>query len=482
MRLGSALFTFWCLSLFATHVVAQASDTVLHHLTSSGDSSLSHLQRVSTAYADRVQAKAASVNAAITKKETEYINKLSNLEARILAKLQKLNPTAKLAALSPSPYDAWLSRVGGVNVPAPTNYVPSLDTMKTSLSFLNSNTSQLTQLQGNLNQSALIDQYIQQRRQELGNLLNQYTNLPPSITNTFNQYKEEAYYYRAQIQAYKDELKDPDKMIATAQQVLNRVPAYQQFLSRNSFLAGLFAAPPGGGGTAPGVLPLNLGNLQTRSQVQGFIQQQLAPGGQAATQAAQQQMQVAQGQLNSLQNQITKYGSGGGGSDMDLPPGFQPNTQKTKTFLKRLEYGANVQFAQSTYSFPATANVALSLGYKINDKSTIGVGLAYLAGMGTGWDHIQFSNQGIGFRSSMDWKIKKTYYVVGGVEENYMTQFSNIAVLRNVAWQKSALIGLERKYKINSKLQGNVQILFDALYKQEIPQGQMIKFRFGYNF
>jgi hypothetical protein len=247
-------------------------------------------------------------------------------------------------------------------------------------------------------------------------------------------------------------------------------------------LAGLFAAPPGGGGTAPGSLPLNLGNLQTRSQVQGFIQQQLAPGGQAATQAAQQQMQVAQGQLNSLQNQITKFGSGGGGSDMDLPPGFQPNTQKTKTFLKRLEYGANVQFAQSTYSFPATANVALSLGYKINDKSTIGVGLAYLAGMGTGWDHIQFSSQGIGFRSSMDWKIKKTYYVIGGFEENYMTQFSSIAFLRNFAWQKSALFGLERKYKINSKLQGNVQILFDALYKQEIPQGQMIKFRVGYNF
>jgi hypothetical protein len=82
----------------------------------------------------------------------------------------------------------------------------------------------------------------------------------------------------------------------------------------------------------------------------------------------------------------------------------------------------------------------------------------------------------------MDWRIKKSYYVMGGYEENYMTQFSSIAALRSVAWQRSALIGLERKYKISSKLQGNIQLLFDALYRQEIPQRQMIKIRVGYNF
>jgi hypothetical protein len=192
-------------------------------------------------------------------------------------------------------------------------------------------------------------------------------------------------------------------------------------------------------------------------------------------------MQLAQSKLNSLKQQLAQYGSSGAG--MDLPAGFQPNGQKTKTFLKRIEYGVNVQFAQSSYAFPATANLGLTLGYKINDKSTIGVGGSYMAGMGTGWGDIAFSNQGVGLRSYMDWKIKKSYYVTGGYEENYMTQFSSIAELRNVsAWQKSALIGLERKYKISSKLTGNVQVLFDALYRQEIPQGQAIKCRVGYTF
>jgi hypothetical protein len=252
-------------------------------------------------------------------------------------------------------------------------------------------------------------------------------------------------------------------------------------MSRNSFLASLFAAPPGGSGA--GALPVNLGNLQTRSQVQSLIQQQISVGGPSAQAAVQQQMQAAQGQLQSLQQQASRFTAAGSTSDMDLPPGFQPNTQKTKTFLKRLEYGANVQFARAAYDFPATANLGLTLGYKINDKSTIGAGLAYAAGMGTDWSHIQFSNQSIGLRSYMDWKIKKSYYVIGGYEENYMTSFSSIADLRNrSAWQPSALIGLERKYKISSKLQGNVQLLYDALYAREVPRGQAIKIRVGYNF
>jgi hypothetical protein len=192
-------------------------------------------------------------------------------------------------------------------------------------------------------------------------------------------------------------------------------------------------------------------------------------------------MQLAQSKLNSLKQQLAQFGSSGAG--MDLPSGFQPNTQKTKTFLKRLEYGVNVQFAQSYYAFPATANLALTLGYKINDKSTIGVGGSYMAGMGSGWGDIRFSSQGVGLRSFMDWKLYKSYYITGGYEENYMTQFSSIAELQNrSAWQASALIGLERKYKISAKLTGTVQLLFDAFYKEEIPQGQMVKFRVGYTF
>jgi hypothetical protein len=237
-------------------------------------------------------------------------------------------------------------------------------------------------------------------------------------------------------------------------------------------LASLFQLPAGyGSGSA------STQGLQTQSQIQQLLQSQVGGGGGAQ---AQQQLQAAQSQVTSMQNAVSKFGSGG--QDLNMP-NFQPNTQKTKTFWHRLQYGANIQFQKTSLNFPTTGDLGLSVAYKLNDKGSIGVGASYNIGLGTGWNDIQFSNQGVGLRSFMDWKIKKTYYVTGGYELNYMSAFSEISQLQNrSAWQPSLLLGLEKKYKISSKLQGNLQILFDALYKQEIPQGQMIKFRVGYNF
>jgi hypothetical protein len=266
-------------------------------------------------------------------------------------------------------------------------------------------------------------------------------------------------------------LNDPEKLEREAVTILSKVPAYEDFLAKNSLLASLFQLPAGYGSGA------SLQGLQTQNQVQQLLQQQVGGAGASAIQG---QLQAAQSQVTSMQNAVGKFGAGG--QDLDMPD-FKPNTRKTRTFLKRIEYGANVQFARSAYDFPATGNLGLSLGYKINDKSTAGIGLAYSLGLGTGWNNVAFSSQGLGLRSFMDWKIKKTWYVTGGYELNYMTEFNKIADLQNRSdWQPSALIGIEKKYKVSSKLTGNIQLLFDALYKQEIPQGQMFKFRVGYNF
>jgi hypothetical protein len=86
--------------------------------------------------------------------------------------------------------------------------------------------------------------------------------------------------------------------------------------------------------------------------------------------------------MNQLKDKILKFGSGS--SDAAMPEGFKPNNQKNKNFLQRLEYGANIQSQKATNFFPVTSDLGLSVGYKLNDKSIIGIGASYKIGLGRG--------------------------------------------------------------------------------------------------
>lgn len=63
-------------------------------------------------------------------------------------------------------------------------------------------------------------------------------------------------------------------------------------------------------------------------------------------------------------------------------PDFTPNTQKTKSFWKRIELGSNFQSQKSNYDFPVTSDVAFTAGYRLSDRATIGVGVSGKMGWG----------------------------------------------------------------------------------------------------
>ena len=129
------------------------------------------------------------------------------------------------------------------------------------------------------------------------------------------------------------------------------------------------------------------------------------------------------------------------------------------------------------------ADLALTLGYRVNDKATIGLGLASKIGLGNGIQDIHFSGQGMGIRSYVDWKWKKNLYLSGGYEWNYLSQFRSVSQLENLSgWQHSGLVGLSKKYQVSSKVQGKMQLLFDFLSYQQVPHTQPILFRVGWAF
>lgn len=368
-------------------------------------------------------------------------------------------------------------------------YMPHLDSLKTSLNFLsvnpdllpgsNEQVKKLQQalnnvngLEGKLNQAEQIKNYLRERRKQLRDQLSQF-----GFSKELNKFSKEAFYYSQQLNEYKALLEDPKKLEQKALSLVQKIPAFQQFFKEHSELAGLFRLPDNYGSME------SLQGLQTRAEVQGLIQQQLSAGGPNATATLQQNMQQAQQQLNKLKDKINKFGNMAGDAD-DAMPNFKPNNQKTKTFLQRLEYGTNIQSTRSNPFFPTTTDLGLSVGYKLTDNSTVGVGASYKVGWGKDIRHINITSEGVGVRSFADVKLKGSFFASGGFEYNYQQPFSSIQQINDLdKWQQSGLVGISKIVSLKSKTfkKTKLQLLWDFLSYQQVPRTQAIKFRVGYN-
>ena len=288
---------------------------------------------------------------------------------------------------------------------------------------------------------------------------------------------KQAYYYSQQLKDYKETLKDESKIERKTLELLNQAKPFQDFMKKNSMLASLFRMPADDPND-PAYLQ-SLAGLQTKAQVNTQLQNQFGSGS-GVTEQLKGNVQQAQGQLQQLKDKISK--AGGGSSDDEIPD-FKPNGQKTKTFLQRLEYGTNMQTVQSTSYFPVTSDMGLSVGYKLNDKSIIGVGASYKMGWGQNIKHINITSQGAGARSFLDVKLKKSIWFSGGFEMNYRTNITSIDQLKDAsAWQQSGLMGLSKKFNVKTKFFKNtsLKLLWDFLSYQQVPRTQPIVFRAGY--
>lgn len=380
-----------------------------------------------------------------------------------------------------------------------TVYNGHLDSLGTAISFLqnnaqlqqataikdklSTNAKSIADLNTKLNQTENIRKQLQQRQVELKQHLQ---NTP--LAKEFRKFKKEVYYYQAQVKEYQNALKDPKKLGVKMLEVATKVPAFKDFFARNSEIASLFGLS-GGGPLQPTSGGVGFIGLQTRTDVQSIIQQRIGSGPNTQ-QYIQQQIQDAQDQTQQLKNKLQQYKQGSYGNGDAEMPDFKVNDQKTKSFLQRIELGGNMQTTKGTLYFPVTSDIGVSAGYKINDKSIIGIGASYKIGLGEGWQHIKITHQGIGLRTFVDWKAPlgnskflKSLWISGGSEMNYRTEFQRIEVLKQFSsWQQSALIGVSQKYNISKKMKGNFQILYDFLWKMQKPQLQPIIFRIGYNF
>ncbi|MGC4036054.1 MAG: hypothetical protein QM764_08835 [Chitinophagaceae bacterium] len=447
---------------------------------------------ISARYINKVTDHVSTVDRKLESYNAKALQQFQKHQERLWKKLNQVDSVGakKIIADAQQRYKSFEQKL---NDPKQlSQYIPLLDTLKTSLKFLSANNNLLTKakngtasvdqalgkvngLENELQKADVIKQYLNQERQLLQQ---QLQNL--GLVKQLKQFNKDVYYYSQQVNEYKQILKDPKRIERKTIELLSRTKLFQDFMHKNSLLASLFRLPSDDPND-PGYAQLANG-LQTRSQVNQFIQNQLGSGGPAALQQVQGNIRQGSDMLQQLKNKVTQYGSS---SDDVMPEGFKPSAQKTKSFFKRLEYGTNIQSQRAQYFFPATSDIALSVGYKLNNRSVIGIGAAYKLGLGNGWNHMQFSQQGAGLRSFIDWKFKGNFWITGGFEANYKTEFHKIDELKSLdAWQQSGLIGISKVVDVKSTFlkKTKLQLLWDFLSYQQMPRTQAVLFRIGYGF
>jgi hypothetical protein len=205
----------------------------------------------------RLNTKASGLDDALTKQTQKYLQRLARKEKKIQNRLYKLDSNAaknlfngtqeKCAALE----NSMVAGASTNGAPLTGEYVPYVDSIKSSLSFAQTNPeilnaspkvqaevaaslAQFNNLQNNFSNADQVKAYIQQRKQAFKDQLQQYMQ-NTALKKDLDLYNQQVYYYSQQVIEYKEALNDPDKMLEKALVILNKIPAFTHFIYQGFF-------------------------------------------------------------------------------------------------------------------------------------------------------------------------------------------------------------------------------------------------------
>lgn len=470
-----------------------------------GNNSLvEQLPIISNAYLSNIESKVDKYHHRISSKTVKTIEKLSRWENKLRPILQKANPQfeQQLFGSGKLTFSTLLEKyrkgeqlINGYQA----KYDSYRDKINTGLKYYSSITQTdstiltagkkkaITAIDGKLKELNIevenvesLEKLIKERKAELlavaAKMMLKNKNL--------QKINKEVWYYAETLRNYKELFSTPTKAEATIMSALNRIPAFKSVFQQNSQIASLLHLPGMSGGANGSTASVNLAGLQTRASVNQILLDRIGTAGPNPREAFAANLNAAQNQLNELKQKLANAGGAG-----ELPD-FKPNTQKTKTFKQRLELSTNFQFQKPSGWMPQRTDLGLNIGYKLNDKSIAGVGFAYKLGMGS-FSHFKLTNEGLGLRSFIDWKMKKQFFISGGFEMNYLqnavTGSPTVAQPMpniNSLWQPSGLIGVSKKIAMNTKwVKGaKLQLFWDFLSNNKDLYSKNFLFRINYNF
>lgn len=288
---------------------------------------------------------------------------------------------------------------------------------------------------------------------------------PASVKKPLRAIRKEVATYQQQWQNFQLRMEDSRQWINRLISLARTTSGFQRFFREHSALADLFptAAGPDSSYSSPS-------GLQSRYALKKLMEDRLGEQHGSPYNRLLQQIPSVQQQLHSMDVAIPALPAENMLNHRERV--IAVNRQKGKSFGQRLELNVNIQQTKARLSLPVLSDVAASVGYRLDDKRVIGIGLAYRMGLGNGWRNLRLSHEGLGFRSYLDWKLIGSVWLTGGYEQNYFSSFARENTGRSdLAWQGSPLLGVSKLVKLDRGpvKKARFQLLLDLGHKEQRP-------------
>lgn len=336
---------------------------------------------------------------------------------------------------------------------------------------------ELTRLQQQLSYRDYINQLITQRTNSLKSL---GTKLPG-----LSGIEQDVFYGKARMNTWKSVAEDPGKLEAKALEYLQGTEGFDQQLSQSTIGINSMQSLRGNASASD----LEKMGFQTKDQLNKALQQKFGNN----LSQIQQQMggQVSQWQdkahditskITDAKNEVadTKSQIANAKSQIKSPQvSLNKNPMRGLPFWKRLVREYNWQTNRATPDGqPAMLQGAAMVGFRHTPKLSYGIGTALNIGLGQDWNHVKFSFQGLGLRTYLQYQLIYGIGVYSGYERTYKqavftTNNETVQPTGNdnphntSNYNESVLIGLTKSYKMNSKWNGQIQVMYDVYWKDK---------------
>ncbi|MEC3880224.1 hypothetical protein [Parapedobacter sp. 10938] len=350
----------------------------------------------------------------------------------------------------------------------------ALSASQGSLPTEHGNIDKLNRLETNLNYQQYIQKQIDQKAKELTRI--------GGDSKWSKGIQKDIFYSKAKMKSWKQLADDPDKAEEKALEWLQGTEGFDQAFQQNK-------SPMQ---SATSVEDLERMGFQTKRQVNKHLQQKFGDNLSKLQENMGSQVKDWQtsvtglgdktGNIKQTVNEVkeTKNSLQKTKAELQQSP-FRVNPMKGLPFRQRWvkSYTYQTRRATPNGSQPAVLELAVMTGYKHSPRLTSGIGIAANIGLGQDWNNINISLQGIGFRTFIQWEWKFGVGAYAGYERLYrrvgnwnMNPEQETIQLQptphhNDRYSEAVLIGLTKQYRLNSKWNGAVQVLYDVWWQDK---------------